>query len=198
MKGCINTLLPTITRIVNLSFNEACIPEILKQSAVEPRIMKPMLDNELLSSYRPISNLRFISKAVEKVAADRLNCNLINNDPPWAPTVSVQTRPWHWNCTAFVISREWRSGCTCWEWVLDLFVSSSLWGSPRIRTWSSPILTIYTASLNDVLKRHHISYHFNAVESQTYICPFSHNVLVNLNTPNLRWKRAILISIVGG
>ena len=81
MKGCINTLLPTITRIVNLSFNEACIPEILKQSAVEPRIMKPMLDNELLSSYRPISNLRFISKAIEKVAADRLNCNLINNDP---------------------------------------------------------------------------------------------------------------------
>ena len=81
MKGCINTLLPTITRIVNLSFNEACVPEIVKQSAVEPRIMKPMLDNELLSSYRPISNLRFISKAFEKVAADRLNCNLINNDP---------------------------------------------------------------------------------------------------------------------
>ena len=81
MKGCINTLLPTITRIVNLSFNEACVPEIVKQSAVEPRIMKPMLDNELLSSYRPISNLRFISKAIEKVAADRLNCNLINNDP---------------------------------------------------------------------------------------------------------------------
>ena len=80
MKGCINTLLPTITRIVNWSFNEACIPEILKQLAVEPRIMKPMLDNELLSSYRPISNLRFISKAIEKVAADRLNCNLINND----------------------------------------------------------------------------------------------------------------------
>ena len=51
------------------------------QLAVEPRIMKPMLNNELLSSYRHISNLRFISKAIEKVAADRLNCNLINNDP---------------------------------------------------------------------------------------------------------------------
>ena len=58
-------------------------------------------------------------------------------------------------------------------------------GFPRIRTWSSPILTIYTAPLNDVLKRHHMSYHFNADESQTYICPFTH-VLVNLNTPNLR------------
>ena len=81
MKACINTLLPIIVRIVNLSLNEACVPEIFKQSAVEPRLMKPMFDNELLSSYRPISNLRFISKAIEKVAADRLNCNLINNDP---------------------------------------------------------------------------------------------------------------------
>ena len=63
-----------------MSFNEACVPEIVKQSAVEPRIMKPMLDNELLSNYRPISNLRFMSKAVEKVAADRLNCHLTEND----------------------------------------------------------------------------------------------------------------------
>ena len=39
-----------------------------------------MLDNELRSSYRPISNLRFISKAIEKVAADRLNCHLTEND----------------------------------------------------------------------------------------------------------------------
>ena len=80
MKACINTLLPTIVRIVNLSFAEACFREILKLSAVEPRIKNPMLDNELRSSYRPISNLRFISKAIEKVAADRLNCHLTEND----------------------------------------------------------------------------------------------------------------------
>ena len=45
MKAFINTLLPTIVRIVNLSFNEACVLEILKLSAVEPRIKNPMLDN---------------------------------------------------------------------------------------------------------------------------------------------------------
>ena len=80
MKACIITLLPTIVRIVNLSFTEACVLEILKLSAVEPRIKNPMLDNELRSSCRPISNLRFISKAIEKVAADRLNCHLTEND----------------------------------------------------------------------------------------------------------------------
>ena len=63
-----------------MSFTEACVLEILKLSAVEPRIKNPMLDNELRSSYRPISNLRFISKAIEKVAADRLNCHLTEND----------------------------------------------------------------------------------------------------------------------
>ena len=80
MKACLNTLLPTIVRIVNLSFTETWVREILKLSAVEPRIKNPMLDNELRSSYRPISNLRFISKAIEKVAADRLNCHLTEND----------------------------------------------------------------------------------------------------------------------
>ena len=57
MKACINTLLPTIVRTVNLSFAEACVPKILKQSAMEPRIKKPLLDNEQLLNYRPISNL---------------------------------------------------------------------------------------------------------------------------------------------
>ena len=80
MKACMNTLLPTIVRIVNLSFAEACVPDILKQSAMEPRIKKPLLDNEQLLNYRPISNLRFITKAIEEIAADRLNCHLVNND----------------------------------------------------------------------------------------------------------------------
>lgn len=74
LKTCINTLLPTFAKIANLSFTEASVPEILKQSVLEPRIEKPLLDNELLSNYynRPISNLKFISKAIEKVSADRL------------------------------------------------------------------------------------------------------------------------------
>ena len=37
----------------------------IKQSALETRINKPVLNNELLLNYRPISNLRFISKAID-------------------------------------------------------------------------------------------------------------------------------------
>ena len=142
MKGCINTLLPTITRIVNWSFNEACIPEILKQLAGEPRIMKPMLDNELLSSYRPISNLRFISKAIEKVAADRLNCNLINNDRhELLQSAYKQAIALKLHCFRHISRIEIR--------LYVLRVSQRpvriflIIVSPRIRTWSSPILTIH-------------------------------------------------------
>ena len=80
MKASINTLLPAIVRIVNLSFAEACVPDILKQSAMETRIKKPLLDNEQLSNYRPISNLRFMAEAAEKIASDRLKRDLVNND----------------------------------------------------------------------------------------------------------------------
>ena len=101
MKACINTLLPTIVRIVNLSFTEACVLEILKLSAVEPRIKNPMLDNELQSSYRPISSLRFISKAIEKVAADGLNCHLTENDLH-VPLLQSAYKPSHGTETALL------------------------------------------------------------------------------------------------
>ena len=41
-----------------------------KQAIVLPRLKKPTLDCTSLSSYRPISNLSFISKLLERVAAD--------------------------------------------------------------------------------------------------------------------------------
>ena len=73
MKDCSDTLLPVIVRTVNLSFEEAVVPAKFKQGVLTPKLKKPSLDNELFPSFRPISNLRFISKATEKVVAARLN-----------------------------------------------------------------------------------------------------------------------------
>ena len=80
LKDCSNVLLPVITRIVNLSFAEAVVPEKFKEAILTHKIKKPSLDNELLPSYRPISNLRFTSKVTEKVAASRLNSHLNDNN----------------------------------------------------------------------------------------------------------------------
>ena len=52
----------------------------LKEAALTPIIKKESLDHELYPSYRPISNLRFVSKAIEKVVAARLNEHLNNGD----------------------------------------------------------------------------------------------------------------------
>ena len=80
MTDCSDTLLPVIVRTVNLSFEEAVVPAKFKQGVLTPKLKKPSLDNELFPSFRPISNLRFISKATEKVVAARLNSYLDDNN----------------------------------------------------------------------------------------------------------------------
>ena len=61
-----------LAKICNTSFHEGLFPENLKLAMVQPRLKKITLDPDDLNSYRPISNLTFLSKIVERVAADRL------------------------------------------------------------------------------------------------------------------------------
>ena len=55
----------------NASLTEGVFPDSLKHAVVRPRLKKPTLNPDELSSYRPISNLSFISKTVERVVAAR-------------------------------------------------------------------------------------------------------------------------------
>ena len=47
-------------------------PSSLKTAALSPPLKKANLDHEVLANYRPISNLKVISKIIEKVVAVRL------------------------------------------------------------------------------------------------------------------------------
>ena len=67
------TLVPVITKIVNLSLTTGHVPDCLKEAIVKPLLKKPGLNDELLKNYRPISNISFLSKIIEKVVATRLN-----------------------------------------------------------------------------------------------------------------------------
>ena len=69
---CINDLLPIINSVVNLSFNSALMPNSMKNAVSSPLLKKPSLDFEIFSNFRPVSNLKFLSKVIEKVAAMRL------------------------------------------------------------------------------------------------------------------------------
>ena len=62
-----------ITKMVNLSFEQGRFPDSQKQAVVVPRIKKPSLDPMDMKSYRPVSNITFISKLVERIAASHFN-----------------------------------------------------------------------------------------------------------------------------
>ena len=55
------------------------IPKSLKTALIQPLWKKTGLDNDILKNYRPVSNLTFISKVIEKVISGRLIEHLINN-----------------------------------------------------------------------------------------------------------------------
>ena len=56
------------------------MPEILKQAILKPLLKKRSLDSNDFKNYRPISNLRFISKTIEKYVAKQLIQYLDIND----------------------------------------------------------------------------------------------------------------------
>ena len=79
IKDHLCVLLPIITRIVNLSL-ASLFPSSLKKSIITPLLKKPSLDPEVINHYRPVSNLSFISKVIEKAVAHQLNDHLLANN----------------------------------------------------------------------------------------------------------------------
>ncbi len=72
LKSCIDELLPILTRIFNVSLTTGQIPDALKVAIIKPHLKKPNLDSDELKNFRPVSNLHFISKVLEKLVAQRL------------------------------------------------------------------------------------------------------------------------------
>ena len=80
VKDFLDCLLPFITRMCNVSLEESCLPPSQKKALITPRIRKPGLDRDDVSNYRPISNLTFISKVMEKIVAKQLIAYLASNN----------------------------------------------------------------------------------------------------------------------
>ena len=77
-KQCLDTLLPSVTSIVNSSLSSGVFPSSMKMSHVRPLIKKLSLDPEVYKNYRPVSNLSFISKLIEKAVSQQLKDHLSN------------------------------------------------------------------------------------------------------------------------
>lgn len=75
IKENIDLLCPTITKIVNASLQTATFDSTWKEALLTPLIKKPNMP-QVCSSYRPVSNLPFISKVVERAALLDLESHL--------------------------------------------------------------------------------------------------------------------------
>ena len=71
LKSCCDALAPVLLYIVNRSLCET-FPDPLKHAVVRPKIKDTDLDKEDNKSYRPLSNLPFLSKLIEKCANSQL------------------------------------------------------------------------------------------------------------------------------
>lgn len=63
---------PSLLETVNISLLTGYVPQSFKTAVIKPLLKKPNLDSGILANYRPISNLPFASKILEKVVADQL------------------------------------------------------------------------------------------------------------------------------
>jgi hypothetical protein len=79
-KLSMSELVPLVTKIINLSLESGVMPDHFKRAVVTPILKKPGLDANELKHYRPVSNLPFISKILEKVVLIQLQNHLYCNN----------------------------------------------------------------------------------------------------------------------
>uniref|UniRef100_A0A671VYM4 Reverse transcriptase domain-containing protein n=1 Tax=Sparus aurata TaxID=8175 RepID=A0A671VYM4_SPAAU len=80
VKTNISIISPLITTVINYSIQAGHVPPVLKTAIIRPILKKLSLDPEILANYRPISNLPFLSKVLEKAVSARLQDHLKQNN----------------------------------------------------------------------------------------------------------------------
>ncbi|XP_068719631.1 uncharacterized protein [Montipora capricornis] len=80
MKDCTDVLVRALTKMINISIETATVPVQLKEAMKRPKLKKESLNHEVYANFRSISNLKYISKMIEKAISCQLTNYLRNND----------------------------------------------------------------------------------------------------------------------
>ncbi|XP_061151098.1 probable RNA-directed DNA polymerase from transposon X-element isoform X1 [Syngnathus typhle] len=80
LKELFQILGPSVLNIINLSVSSGIVPTAFKTAIIKPLLKRPNLDPDCLSNYRPVSNLPFIAKLLEKVVAQQLIDYMVANN----------------------------------------------------------------------------------------------------------------------
>ena len=70
---------PIITALINSSFLASYIPPTHKSAIFTPILKKPSANCDELSNFRPVSNLLYTTKLLEKIVLSRLHEHKITN-----------------------------------------------------------------------------------------------------------------------
>ncbi|KAI2660342.1 RNA-directed DNA polymerase from mobile element jockey [Labeo rohita] len=76
MKEAIDIVGPCLVSFINSCLSLGTVPTALKHAIVRPLLKKPNLDPSILSNFRPISHLPFLSKLMEKLVVSQLQSHL--------------------------------------------------------------------------------------------------------------------------
>jgi len=74
---CHHSFSEIIAQLANMSFTDGKFPSRFKTASATPLLKSPSLDESLPSSYRPISNLNFISKILERLFLQRIQSHIL-------------------------------------------------------------------------------------------------------------------------
>ena len=77
---CLDSTIEYIREIINLSLRSGTVPKCFKEAIVIPILKKSNLDPENFKNFRPVSNLPFISKILEKAVLMQLKEHLASNN----------------------------------------------------------------------------------------------------------------------
>ena len=72
LKLCLAELIPVLMLVVNTSLESADFSPELKRAFVLPLLKKAILDCEISKNFRPVSNVSFLSKLVERIVCVKL------------------------------------------------------------------------------------------------------------------------------
>ena len=68
----LDIIAPTLQEIINLSLLTGNMPQNMKEALLCPLLKKPNLDLQQFKNFRPVSNLSFVSKLIERAVCDQL------------------------------------------------------------------------------------------------------------------------------
>ena len=80
LKEILDVLLPFLTEMFNASLKEGSLPLSQRHAIVTPLLKKYNLDRSDTKNYRPVSNLSFLSKTVERLVSRRITIHLSENN----------------------------------------------------------------------------------------------------------------------